>query len=64
MPAQLIITLTDENQINISGPIQNKLLCYGMMCVAMDAMRESHEQNKQLIQPATLIPPTNIGNKN
>ena len=38
--AQLVITLTDTNQIEVNGPVDNKGLCYMMLECARDAVHE------------------------
>lgn len=40
---QLVITLTTENgkqSVNASGPLADRLLCYGMLEMARDAIRD------------------------
>lgn len=50
---QLTITLNERGQINVQGPIQNKLMCYGLLELAKDAIAEFHVQQAQKVQPAT-----------
>ena len=57
MATELKITINDDGQLSVSGPIQNKLLSYGMLMVAMDAIRDQHEANSRLIQPVSMLPP-------
>lgn len=38
--AQLVITLTNDGQVQVQGPIANKMLCYGMLESARDAIRD------------------------
>jgi len=38
--AQLLITLMVDGTVQVSGPIDNKLLCYGLLGCAQDAIRE------------------------
>lgn len=33
-PVQIVITLTPEGTINCTGPLENKLLCYGLLKMA------------------------------
>lgn len=41
MNIQLVITLDPQtNQINVSGPVDQKTLCYGMLESAKDAIRD------------------------
>lgn len=39
-PVQLVITMTPDGQVQVSGPLQNKVLCYGMLESARDAIRD------------------------
>lgn len=38
--AQLTVTLLDTGAVNVTGPINNKTLCYGMLEVAKDIVRD------------------------
>ena len=38
--AQLTVTLFEDGNVNLSGPINNKTLCYGMLEVAKDIVRD------------------------
>lgn len=44
MEIKLIITATVENNavagVRVAGPVQDKMLCYGMLEMAKDAVRE------------------------
>lgn len=40
MPKQIILTLEDNGQLNLQGPIENSILCYGMLEVAKDILRD------------------------
>jgi hypothetical protein len=42
-PVTLVITMDEHNQIGVSGPIGNKLLCYGMLAVAHDAIKDFND---------------------
>lgn len=39
-PIQLVITLNPDGQLSLSGPIQNKILCYGLLGRARDAIKD------------------------
>lgn len=57
----LSVTLKAGGNIQISGPIQDKVLCYGLLSAAMDAVREFHAaqvaaQNGLSIVRGTLPP--------
>lgn len=47
---QLVITLTPEGRFNCSGPIENKLLCYGLLEMAKEAVSK-HVPSK-IVQPS------------
>ena len=56
MPIELKIVMDESGQINVSGPIDNKVLAYGLLEVAKDAIFQQHQQNQNRIQPATFMP--------
>lgn len=37
--AQLTVTMLEDGNVNVSGPIANKTLCYGLLEVAKDIVR-------------------------
>jgi len=57
----LILTITFDQMtghVNVTGPIENGLVCYGMLECAKDALR-AHAAQKlsgQRILPATAVP--------
>jgi hypothetical protein len=54
-PIELRITLDQQTGvIGVSGPITNKLLCYGMLAVAHDVIRDSTDANRKspIVSPA------------
>ena len=51
---QLIIEMDENRQILISGPIQDKVLSYGLLAAAHDAIKDFHDnQKKPSLVPAT-----------
>ena len=44
---QLTITLQDDGQVQITGPIEQLLVCYGLLEAAKDAIREFGEQRSK-----------------
>jgi hypothetical protein len=54
--AQLTITLTDDGQLNINGPIHNRLLCYGMLEVARDFIAKQEAAPKPQIAIVGALP--------
>lgn len=50
---ELKIVFEPGQPVLVSGPIEDKLLCYGLLAEAHDAIQTFHtEKAKQLIQPA------------
>jgi len=47
---QIIITLSDDGQLSVTGPIQNKVLTYGVLELAKDVVRA------QQVKPPDIIP--------
>lgn len=48
--SQIVITITDEGKFNCTGPLDNKLLCYGMLELAKEAVLR-HDPNRVIHQP-------------
>ena len=46
---RLIITIQDDGSVGVTGPLNNKLLCYGILEAAKDAIKN--------YQPSVLIKP-------
>ena len=50
-PIQMIITFYPANgRVDVSGPLTNRTLCYGMLEMAKDAIYELKEKMKPQIQ--------------
>ena len=52
---KLVITLNTRGNVTVEGPIANKVLCYGLLESAKDALR-SYEASQQRITPAMRLP--------
>ncbi len=53
----LTIKLTSAGAINVSGPIDNKILAYGLLEAAREAIADHHAKlSKSAIVPATMVP--------
>lgn len=51
--AQLTITMDDAGGVQISGPIENKLLAYGLLEIARDSVTEYAAAHARRIQPVS-----------
>jgi len=45
--AKLELGLTEDGRVEVSGPIANDMLCYGMLEKAKDAIREWNKQEQK-----------------
>lgn len=54
--AELHIVLDDMGRVSITGPIDNQILCYGLLTMAHDALVERARATQQRIQPASAMP--------
>jgi len=54
MKIQLVITLDEKGQLNVTGPIQQTVICFGILERAKDVIRKAADQ----AQPA-IVAPTN-----
>lgn len=54
---QLLIEITDAGEVSVTGPITEKLLCYGLLEAAKDAIRNAGEQavTERRIVPAAVV---------
>lgn len=49
---QLTVTMDETGKVNVNGPIQNALLCFGLLEMAKVAINNFAQQNEQRVQPA------------
>lgn len=54
MSIKIIIELGDDQKINISGPLENKVLCYGLLEMGKDLVRDY--KAKMVITPSLVGP--------
>ncbi len=52
VPVALTVTMTPEGQIQVSGPLENKLLCYGLLEFARDAIQKFEQTPRSIIEAA------------
>jgi hypothetical protein len=51
MQAQLIIQVEDNGKFNFIGPLDNKLLCYGLLHLALEAVGKHQPAEQQAPAP-------------
>lgn len=45
-PVQLVITVMPNGEVQLSGPINNKVLCYGALLLGYEALLKYHSRSK------------------
>ncbi len=40
MGVELIIKVNEQGQVSVAGPLQDKILCYGLLGMAHDVIRD------------------------
>ena len=54
---QIVITLHDNGQLTVTGPIQNKAMAYGILELAKDAIRDAQPPKvPDIIVPVRQMP--------
>lgn len=48
----LTITMDAQQNVSVTGPIQNRLLAYGLLETARDVILEYAQQQQRKVQPA------------
>ena len=58
MPLKIEIILTDEGRVMFAGPIDNKVMCYGLLEAARDII-QGHKVSESRVQlaPSVQLPP-------
>lgn len=56
---QLTITLQDDGRLQVTGPIQDLMLCYGLLEATKDALRAQQAAPKPSIVPVRMELPRN-----
>ncbi len=57
MPVTMAIILNDDRSVSVSGPLTDKMVCYGMLENARDVIVQyAAAQSENKIVPARLIP--------
>lgn len=54
---ELRITFSNEGEIRVHGPIHDKILCFGLLELAKDAIKNYKPEEKQNIVVPTLVMP-------
>lgn len=60
MALKLEIVLNDNGSVTVSGPFQNKIICYGMLEAAKGVVQAWSPDKKPLIEIPEFIAPTDL----
>lgn len=53
---KLVIEMDDKGNVQLLGPIDNRLECYGLLGIAHDLIKDYHDQKNSPEQPAIVRP--------
>ena len=54
--AELRITLSNEGEVRVHGPIQDKIFCLGLLEIAKDAVRNYKGEQPNIVVPQIVMP--------
>lgn len=60
-PIELKITWTPGNPPQITGPISDRMLCYGLLQVMKDAVHDFHAEERRIATPTNFHLPAETG---
>ncbi len=49
MKFELVISMDEKGSVSVNGPIENKIVCYGMLEVARQAVQVFEPQKKTIV---------------
>jgi len=49
--AQITITMTSDGKVHLQGPIQNKVLCYGLLEIAKETIGHHKPDSSPILTP-------------
>jgi len=53
---QILITLSDDGQLSVRGPLQNKIMAYGLLEMAKDVVRAQPVKPPDIVVPVRQMP--------
>jgi hypothetical protein len=60
LPVRLTITIDEHGRMNVQGPLENKVLCYGLLEIAREVVQNHKPVERSLVQPTSewsAVPP-------
>lgn len=49
---QILIEMDERGQVSVTGPLANKVLCYGILATAADIIREAGQAAPKIVAPS------------
>lgn len=56
MAITLTITMGDDGQVAVNGPLGDKLICYGLLELAKESIEQWNRDHARRVQPVALLP--------
>ncbi len=60
---KLIIEIQDDGSVRVDGCVNDKILAYGMLDAARDAIRDHIAKNTRRVMPVSLMPEITNGGR-
>lgn len=51
---RLIVTLSEDGKVNVNGPLTDKILCYGLLEAAKDAVKNFSLEKSNIVRPIVM----------
>lgn len=56
-PIQIVISMTQDGQVSVNGPLENKVLMLGLLEIAKDlVLKHKPEEAPRVIRPVGVVP--------
>jgi hypothetical protein len=53
---KITITLDKDGKVHVNGPLTNKILCFGLLEAAKEAVRNFSLEKARILAPVTVLP--------
>jgi hypothetical protein len=53
--AEIVITFRKDEKVHMTGPLDEKMLCYGMLEMARDIVRAHNQGEKKMVEVPNLV---------
>jgi len=56
---QLVITLNQDGSLSVTGPLENKMMCYAMLMIAHDSLKDFYDA-RAANSAGIVVPPAGL----